>query len=209
MQPTVLLAAHYRGRPIDPGADEVWGIVRDGTDNRLHLVEWSDPKDLDQKLTLELETALELNGSDAELKFEESLGGRRYGNFEYTVFLEQVRRQSWCRIARRCVANPIARPARPGGESTPSTVRFKREFRRHVRELASQKGWARRVPRAGWSRDPSCTGDKVINVLNQRRYNVWPKPEWVPYVANGDLGVIVGQVPGQENARGLAEEAGG
>jgi len=36
-------------------------------------------------------------------------------------------------------------------------------------------------------------GDKVINVVNQKRRDVWPSPEGEAYIANGDLGMVVGQ----------------
>ena len=37
-------------------------------------------------------------------------------------------------------------------------------------------------------------GDKVINVINQRRRDVHPKvEEGEAYIANGDIGIVVGQ----------------
>ena len=39
-------------------------------------------------------------------------------------------------------------------------------------------------------------GDKVINVINQKRQNVWPPTNGDTYIANGDLGIIVGQYKG-------------
>jgi UvrD-like helicase C-terminal domain len=38
----------------------------------------------------------------------------------------------------------------------------------------------------------------VINVLNQRRRDVWPKPEGEAYLANGDIGILVGQYKTQK-----------
>ena len=40
-------------------------------------------------------------------------------------------------------------------------------------------------------------GDKVINVLNQERFDVWPAVDGEAYIANGDLGMVVGQYKGQ------------
>jgi hypothetical protein len=45
-------------------------------------------------------------------------------------------------------------------------------------------------------------GDKVINVINQRRWDVWPKPDGDAYIANGDIGIVVGQYKTQR-LRGL------
>ncbi len=36
-------------------------------------------------------------------------------------------------------------------------------------------------------------GDKVINIRNHRRWNVWPKDDALQYVANGEIGVVVGE----------------
>jgi hypothetical protein len=36
-------------------------------------------------------------------------------------------------------------------------------------------------------------GDKVINIQNHRRYKVWPKEESLQYIANGEIGIVVGQ----------------
>lgn len=187
----MLLASHYSGRPLDPGADEVWSLASSGTDGRLRLVQWSDPKDLDQKLTEELESALELNGPEAELRFEESLGGTRYENFNHAFFWSKYQERPGA--ASLVDAWQILSPVRPGQEGVDAINRqIQARFRSHVKDLATEKGWGRKVPRPVGPQS-LLYGDKVINVINQRRYNVWPKPEWIPYVANGDLGVIVGE----------------
>ena len=36
-------------------------------------------------------------------------------------------------------------------------------------------------------------GDKVINVINQRWRDVYPKPDGEAYTANGTLSIVVGQ----------------
>ncbi len=36
-------------------------------------------------------------------------------------------------------------------------------------------------------------GDKVINTINQKRRDVYPQPDGEAYIANGDLGMVVGQ----------------
>ena len=49
-------------------------------------------------------------------------------------------------------------------------------------------------------------GDKVINVANGKRRNVYPEPDGEAYLANGDLGIIVGQYK-TKKMRGHAEAA--
>jgi hypothetical protein len=65
-------------------------------------------------------------------------------------------------------------------------------FRSQVRELANAEGWARKVPRPVRPQT-ILYGDKIINVINQRRRDVWPKPVSEAYIANGDIGVVVGE----------------
>ena len=65
-------------------------------------------------------------------------------------------------------------------------------FRAKARELAEIAGWGRKVPRPVGPQ-MLLYGDKVINVINQRRRDVWPKPAGEAYLANGDIGIVVGQ----------------
>src|SRR5262249_27003940 len=46
----VLLAAHFSGHPLEPGADEVWDSAALGGSDSLRAVHWSDPQDLQQKI---------------------------------------------------------------------------------------------------------------------------------------------------------------
>jgi ATP-dependent exoDNAse (exonuclease V) alpha subunit len=66
-----------------------------------------------------------------------------------------------------------------------------------VRELAEADGWRRKVPRP-MGPQALLYGDKVINVVNQRRRDVWPEPKSEAYIANGDIGVAVGQYKRQK-----------
>jgi hypothetical protein len=70
-------------------------------------------------------------------------------------------------------------------------------FRAKVRELAETEGWGRKVPRPVGNQT-LLYGDKVINVINQRCRDVWPAPEGEAYIANGDIGIVVGQYKTQK-----------
>ncbi len=186
----VLLASHFSGRLVDPGADAVFEGEK-GTDRRLRLVRWTDPQELQERLVAELVKALDLAGPDDELGFEESLGGARYGDSPWAFF--------WSRFgdnpgaARRAEAWQLLSPVRAGHVGVDALNRMlQAQFRTKVRELAERKDWGRKVPRPLGSQ-MLLYGDKVINVINQRRRDVWPKPAGEAYLANGDIGVVVGQ----------------
>jgi ATP-dependent exoDNAse (exonuclease V) alpha subunit len=85
----VLLASHFSGRPLDPGADAVWDVLAHRDSKRLRLIEWNDPRELREKIVQELVTALELAGPEDELGFEESLGASRFGDIPWAFFWNQ------------------------------------------------------------------------------------------------------------------------
>ena len=73
-----------------------------------------------------------------------------------------------------------------------STARYRSDFRARWRKFAETEGWNRTVPKP-FGPQSILYGDKVINVVNQKRRDVWPAPEGDAYIANGDLGIVVGQ----------------
>ena len=187
----VLLASHFSGRPLDPGADAVLDEGGEGTDGSLRLVRWNHPQELREKLVAELVEALGLAGPDDELGFEESLGGARYGDFPWAFFWN--RRGDNPGAAARAEAWQMLSPVRAGLVGVDALNRMLQTcFRAKARELAETEGWGRKVPRPVGPQ-MLLYGDKVINVVNQRRRDVWPKPAGETYLANGDIGIVVGQ----------------
>jgi hypothetical protein len=192
----VLLASHFSGRPVDPGADAVFDQAYDDPDDRLRLVQWNHPQELQEKIIAELVRALELTGTDDELGFEESLGGTRYQNLPWAFFWSKYRDNPGA--ADSAEAWQVLSPVRAGLVGVDALNRMiQLRFRSKVRELAEAEGWRRKVPRPV-GRQTLLYGDKVINVLNQRRRDVWPAPDREAYVANGDIGIVVGQYKTQK-----------
>ncbi len=110
--------------------------------------------------------------------------------------------------ASKAEAWQILSPVRAGLVGVDALNRMiQARFAPKVRELAEAEGWGRKVPRPV-GRQSMLYGDKVINVVNQRRRDVWPKPEGEAYIANGDIGIVVGQYKTTE-VQGAAVEARG
>ncbi len=192
----VLLAAHFSGQPIDPGADAVLDGSCDNRGDRLRLVQWNHPQELQKKIVAELVRALELSGAEDELGFEESLGGSRYRDLPWAFFWNKFGENPGA--ASKAASWQILSPVRAGMTGVDALNRMiQGRFRAKVRELAETKGWERKVPRP-LGRQTLLYGDKVINVLNQRRLDVWPEPVGEAYLANGDIGIIVGQYKTQK-----------
>ena len=196
----VLLASHFSGRPLDPGADIVLDEGEEGADERLRLVRWNNPQELQEKLVAELVKALRLAGQNDELGFEESLGGARHEDIPWAFFWNRFRDRPGA--AERAEAWQMLSPVRAGLAGVDALNRMlQTRFRAKVRELAETEGWGRKVPRPVGPQ-MLLYGDKVINVINQRRRDVWPEPDGEAYLANGDIGIVVGQYK-TRNLRGL------
>ena len=184
----VLLASHFSGRPLDPGADTVLDGRFDASDDALRLVRWEHPQELPDKIVEEIVRGLELSGTDDELGFEESLGGSRHGDLPWACFWNKFGNNPGA--AAKAEAWQILSPVRSGLVGADAlNRRIQAQFRVKVRELAERR---RKVPQP-FGHQGLLYGDKVINVRNQRRHDVWPKPDGEAYIANGDVGIVVGQ----------------
>jgi hypothetical protein len=190
------LASHFNGRPLDPGADIVWDILAAGGSDRLRTVQWDQPQELLVKMVEELVRALELAGPEDELGFEEKLGGSPYKDIPWAFFW--AKNNDHPGAASKAEAWQVLSPVRAGLVGVDALNRMIQErFRRKVRELAEVQGWGRKLPRPIGPQS-LLYGDKVINIINQRRRDIWPKPEGEAYIANGDIGIIVGQYKTQK-----------
>ena len=198
-RPDVLLASHYDGQPLDPGADSAFSDS--GADERLRLVRWDRSDDLEERLVDELVLALGLASSEDSLGFEESLGGSRFGEVPYAFFFYKSPNSAGA--ASKVEDWQILAPLRTGGMGVDAlNRRIQERFRGPVRELATRK-W-RKVPEP-FGPQGILYGDKVINVRNQRRRkrDVYPD-DGETYIANGDIGIVVDQYKGRNaKYRGL------
>lgn len=194
----VLLASHFSGRPLDPGSDAVFDDLAE--DSCLRLVRWDQPQELGQKIVEELVLALALAGPDDELGFEESLGGSRHGDIPWAFFWSRFNDNPGA--ATKVAAWQVLSPLRGGMVGVDAVNRMiQARFRTKTLELAQEEVWRRKVPRPVGAQK-LLYGDKVINVINQRRRDVWPEPDGEAYIANGDIGVVVGQYK-TKNFKGL------
>lgn len=196
----VLLASHFSGRALDPGADVVWELPTRAQNDRLRLVQWNHPEELREKLVEELVRVLGLMGPEDELGFEISLGGSQYEDATRAFFWSKGHDNPGA--ASRAEAWQVLSPVRAGLVGVDALNRMIQErFRRQVRDLAQAEGWKRKVPRPVGPQ-AILYGDKVINIVNQRRNDVWPRPDGEAYIANGDIGIVVGQYK-TKNFKGL------
>jgi len=192
----LVLAEWFSGRPAAPSADEVWSDLEKGATSRhLKLVRWDSEEELERVMLDELKAELNLSGDDDENGFEQSIGGQPFGNAVYFNF---KREES---IAARAENWQILSPIRA---TAAGVERLNRALQERFRKRA--EAWANPRPPAKYydrkttkplGRHGILYGDKVINVQNSTRKDMWPKDAGQGYVANGEIGIAVGQYKGK------------
>lgn len=194
----LLLASWFAGGASDPSADAVWSRIEAGTSPHLSVIEWSQAADLEAKLLGALVEGLEkLTSDEDEVGFEETIGGRRFKDFPHAFFNNAYKDKPGAgRFAEHWqILSPI-RASEVGVDALNRAIQAR--FRPAVRAKATAStGW-KKVPKP-FGTQQIVYGDKVINVVNRKHRNVWPKPETEPYVANGDIGIVVGQYKGAKS----------
>ena len=185
----LLLAQYFSGRQLDPGADEVWSRIEAGSSPNLRLVQWTTPEELERRLLEELVRELKLARLEDEQGFELSLGGSEYNGQVYFW----ASRNGAPGAAAKVEAWQILSPVRAQLHGVDSLNRIiQSRFRRRALEMATPpQWWHRRIP-PPLGPQKILWGDKIINIRN--RTDVWTIPRTEDaYVANGDLGVVVGE----------------
>ncbi|MEU0530909.1 ATP-dependent DNA helicase [Amycolatopsis tolypomycina] len=175
------LAAWFSGDEIPDGFDEVWQRLHtNDLESSLAAILWQNrrPEDVIREA---LGARLGITGPD---EFELSYGGRRNGewvNFETGS-------------AEDCERWQILSPTRGRGWGTVEiNRRLKQRFReramRHAR-LPDAKRW---VPKP-IGVEQIVIGDKVLNTRNQQRADGFPRHTGLKYVANGEIGLVIGRI---------------
>jgi len=185
----LLLAQWFSGRPMGPGADEIWQRLGAHSSDRLRLLKWSTPAELETLLLQVIAEELKFPTPEDEHAFEESLGASRWEGKTYFWLSKEgspgvtAKAESW----------QILSPVRAGLHGVDAVNRhIQDKFRKRAKQLANEETfWKRKIP-PPMGPQGLMYGDKVISVVNGARRQCWPKPAENPYVANGDIGVAIG-----------------
>lgn len=183
----VLLARQFSGEPLDAGADEVWDALSAGTLDRVRSVRWAGPSAVEEVLTGEVVSGLNLTGDDDEEGFERSLGGSEFNGNIFFWAAREVGGENGC--ASRSHDWQILSPMRAGRSGVEGlNLAVQRRFRVNVKAWAETR--RAKIPKPAGPQG-LLWGDKVINIRNNGRRRTYPEQENA-YVANGDIGIIVG-----------------
>lgn len=186
------LANWFSGRPLPPGEDEIWSKLtsHDDIDGRIRTVRWNTNEDLREHLLDVICEELNLSGRQDRNGFEQRYGGSLYNEHVYFNRGAAGNAEAW----------QILTPFR-------NQILGSRDINRLVQKTFRQSAidWARdsnsppfnrRMLRITKARGPEeiVYGDKVINIRNHKRAYVFPKEGSIAYIANGEIGVVIGQV---------------
>lgn len=183
------LAEWFSGRPLDPGADEIWTVLQNGVqDGNLEFIEWNHSEELTKKLLDKLIDELGLESLEDSKNFELSCGGKSVGSY---VFFN-VSKSGENGAAFKAEDWEILSPIRGNSFGVESLNRIIQETFRAQTKKWAQRRFNRKIPKP-MGREEILYGDKVIQVQNKRRFKVYPKADALEYVANGEIGIVVGQ----------------
>ncbi|HEX4077293.1 MAG TPA: AAA family ATPase [Rhizomicrobium sp.] len=188
----VQLADLFSGRDLPPGEDEVLeGILAGRADERLRFVRWTTPSDLRGALDATLLDELSLDRDAQQKSIAVALGGSVQGDYVYFregasiakcdqwQILTPHRNQSSGSIdlnrhIKEAFRSDTLRFARSSNEGPPYYVKYRMIQPRGAEQITY--------------------GDKVICVRNHTRqsYAFADKQKGDGYVANGEIGIVVG-----------------
>ncbi len=189
------LAAWFGGSVLSPGEDQVFEILAGKRASQtIQFVRWDTPEELETLLPTTLASALGFDSKHQEWQaFACSLGGELSGAYVYFN-----RNRSGQMAESWQILSPVRQ--KPWGVDTLNRLL-------HVRYKATQlevaranvPPWKRRLPRP-FGDDQIVYGDKVINVRNQSiwKKRIYPQPAEPGYLANGEIGVAIGQLRTQK-----------
>jgi hypothetical protein len=200
-RPDLRLARWFGSAPPSAGEDDVFFAGAD-VNRTIRFVEWQKPEDFQRKLIDVLVEELRLTSSVDLRGFNRQLGASASGEYDYF----NATRNENAGAVRAVEAWQILSPLRgmPFGVGD-----INRQI--HVRFRAAYLGLASRqwrsIPRP-LGAERIIYGDKVINLRNHIRdgRRVYPQEGALGYLANGEIGVVVGQWKTRGNPKILKVE---
>lgn len=181
------LANWFSGKALAPGEDEVWSIVAGQGDvtGRVATRRWTSTEDLRETLFDVLRLELQLKDSDDQRTFATSYGGVLGDEYVEFNVGAAAKVEDW----------QVLTPLRNDVLGAKDINRLlHKTFRKGAVSWASKprRDMARITPPRG--SEEIVYGDKVINVRNHNRKYVSPEARSLQYIANGEIGVVVGDL---------------
>ena len=189
----VRFANLFRNNP-DSTSDDTWNLIQSNKIDEIRFESWNNYEELKDKLLNHLVKELNLNGIDDELNFERRLGATYYENNPKTYFWRN-KEETEMKIEDWQIISPI-RGSESGVQSLNQLIQstFRKTWLAEAIEPARYKLINKPVIPHG-----IIYGDKVINLKNSDERDVYPERD--SYVANGDIGLVVGSIKTKRNKK--------
>lgn len=176
------LAQWFSGRPRTSGDDEIFdSLGKKESMQEIGFSSWKDTEDLRSKIVDVLIKELNISGPEDETGFAQMFGANIFKERPYYNRGKSDTVEKW----------QILSPVRGQPHGTVDLNNWiQRCFRRKMLEFAHTS--RKQIPGPLGS-EGITYGDKVINIINHRRKKVFPKQDAPCYVANGEIGIVVGK----------------
>jgi ATP-dependent exoDNAse (exonuclease V) alpha subunit len=181
----IQLAEWFSGNPLAAGEDSIINeLIHKKDTKHVRLVQWENESDFESKLEQVIVEELKLADIKDKKTFNISLGSTEDQYFNYKVASLKI--EDWQ------VLSPVRE--KPYGVKNINRV-FHNWFRKSTVDYCNSfKNDTFPSPNGI---EQIVYGDKIINLSNQRRGDRY-KPVWpdggINYIANGEIGVVIGQV---------------
>ena len=179
----IQLAEWFSGAPMPPAEDEVIEkILLGGKSKNIDFKTWETPDQFRKVITETLCEELQLCAENDVGGFDRSLGAKDYnGNRYFNIGCAQSV-ENW----------QILSPVRKLTHGVMAINRMIHEkYRAEMIDFARRER-NRKIPKPKGP-EQIVYGDKVINIVNHSRRNVYPVENAAFYIANGEIGMVVGQ----------------
>lgn len=187
-RPDLRLARWFSITAPDAGDDDIFcanGTVSD----KICFVQWSDANDFRTKLLEVMQQELGLNNLDDVRGFNAKLGAVEAGEYDYFNATRDGKVGSVDSVEAWQILSPLR-----GMSFGVSDInrQIHERFRKNYLELATSR--YRSIPKP-MGAERVVYGDKVINLSNHKRggKKVYPQEGALGYLANGEIGLAVGQ----------------
>lgn len=187
-RPDLRLARWFSTAPPAAGGDDIFASGED-EHTSIRFVEWKQADDFQDKFLKVMQDELHLTGPDDQRGFNQSLGAVPAGEFDYFNATRPGKPGSVEAIEQWQILSPLR--GMPFGVSDVNRLIHER-FRAGFVALATR--FPRSIPKP-FGAERIVYGDKVINLSNHKRdgRRVYPQEGALGYLANGEIGLAVGQ----------------
>lgn len=200
-RPDLRLARWFSTTPPSAGEDDIFCSTT-ADHPTIRFVEWQKSDDFQTKLINVLIEEMKLAGPDDSRGFNRALGATPSGDYDYFNATRNGNPGSVVAAELWQILSPLR--GMPFGVGDINRQLHER-FRAGFLALASQP-W-RSIPKP-FGTERIVYGDKVINLSNHRRdgRKVYPQEGALGYLANGEIGIAVGQWYTRKNPKILKVE---